>query len=211
VPCQNSHTGLSWCSLPSGCSPVLADQAVDDVRALDPAGYIDRLAGFVQRRSLVPRLVRPVFVIMPRVLGQDTLEVPFAGDQQVVQALAPQCSREPLRKGIRSRRPDRRLDDPRAVAGEHVVEDGRELAVAVADEELELAGAFAEVHEQVAGLLGGPCPGGVRGDTQDVHPAGLDFYHEEHVQALEEHGVDVEEVTCQDSGCLGGEELPPGR
>jgi hypothetical protein len=72
----------------------------------------------------------------------------------------------------------------------------------------QLAGAFAEVHEQVAGLLGGPCPGGVRGGTQDVHPAGLDLYHEEHVQALEEHGVDVEEVTCQDSGCLGGEELP---
>jgi hypothetical protein len=71
---------------------------VDDVRALDPAGYIDRMAGFVQRRSLVPRLVRPVFVVVPRVLGQDTLEVPIAVDQQVVQALAPQRSREPLRK-----------------------------------------------------------------------------------------------------------------
>ncbi len=87
-------------SVPSGCSPVLADQAVDDVRAFDPAGYIDRLAGFVQRRSLVPRLVRPAFVIVPRVLGQDTLEVPFAVDQQVVQALAPQCSASAI---IRSR------------------------------------------------------------------------------------------------------------
>ena len=198
-------------TVPSGCSPVLADQAVDDVRALDPAGYIDRLAGFVQRRSLVPRLVRPVFVIVPRVLGQDILEVPFAVDQQVVQALAPQCSHVPLRKGIRPRRPERRLDDPHAIVGEHVIEDGRELAVAVADEELELAGAFAEIHEKVAGLLGGPCPAGVRGDAQDMHAAGLDLHHEEHVQALEEHGVDVQEVTCQDSGCLGGEELPPGR
>lgn len=62
---------------------------MDDVRALDPAGYIDWLAGFVQRGSLVPRLVRPVFVIVPRVLGQDTLEVPCAVDQQVVQAFAP--------------------------------------------------------------------------------------------------------------------------
>jgi hypothetical protein len=103
-----TRTGLSWLrtpcavppelvfSVPSGCSPVLADQAVDDVRALDPAGYIDRLAGFLQRRSLVPRLV---FVIVLRVLGQDPPEVLFAVDQQVVQALAPQCSREPLRKG----------------------------------------------------------------------------------------------------------------
>ena len=88
---------LSWCFLRlSCCSAVLADQAVDDVRALDPAGYIDRLAGFLQRRSLVPRLV---FVIVLRVLGQDPPEVLFAVDQQVVQALAPQCSREPLRKG----------------------------------------------------------------------------------------------------------------
>ena len=47
------------------------------------------LAGFVQRRSLVPRLVRAVFVVVPRVLGQDPLEVPFAVDQQVVEALAP--------------------------------------------------------------------------------------------------------------------------
>ncbi len=143
-------------TVPSGCSPVLADQGVDDVRALDPAGYIDRLAGFVQRRSLVPRLVRPVFVIVPCVLGHDILEVPFAEDQQVVQALAPQCSHVPLRKGIRPRRPEGRLDDPHAIVGEHVIEDGRELAVAVADEELELAGAFAEIHEKVAGLLGGP-------------------------------------------------------
>ena len=127
MPCQNSRTGLNWCSLCRQAALVLADQAVDDVRALDPAGYIDRMAGFVQRRSLVPRLVRPVFVVVPRVLGQDTLEVPFAMDQQVVQALASQRSREPLRKGIRFRRLDRRLDDPRAVAGEHVVECRGEL------------------------------------------------------------------------------------
>ena len=31
---------------------------------------------------------------------------------------------------------DRGLDDPHAIAGEYVLEDSRELAVAVADEEL---------------------------------------------------------------------------
>ena len=80
---------LSWCFLRlSGCSPVLAGQAADDLPVRDPGGHIDRLAGFVQRRSLFPRLVRPVFVIVPRVLGQDPPEVPFAVDQQVVEALA---------------------------------------------------------------------------------------------------------------------------
>ena len=81
---------LSWCFLcPLRCSSVLADQAVDDVSALDPGGHIDRLAGLVQRRSLLPRLVRPVLVVVPRVLGQSPPEVLFAVDQQVVQALAP--------------------------------------------------------------------------------------------------------------------------
>jgi hypothetical protein len=74
-----------------------------------------------------------------------------------------------------------------------------------------LAGSCAQMHEQVTGLLGSPRPSGVAGDAQDVHPAGLDLHHEEHVQAPEEHGVNVQEVACQDPGCLGGQELPPGR
>jgi len=80
---------------------------------------------FMQRRSLFPRLMRPMLVVVPRVLGQDPPEVSFAVDQQVVKALAPQCCHIPLRKGICPGRPDRRLDDPRAMAGEHVVERRR--------------------------------------------------------------------------------------
>ena len=58
-------------------------------------------------------------------------------------------------------RPDGSLDDPRAVVGEYVVEDAGELAIAVTDQEFEAAGAFAEVHEQVAALLRGPRSGGL--------------------------------------------------
>jgi hypothetical protein len=43
----------------------------------------------------------------------------------------------------------------------------------------------------------GPRPGGVRGDTQDMHPPGADLHHEEHVQAPEERSVNVQEVTGQ--------------
>jgi len=57
--------------------------------ALDPGGHIDRPAWLVQRRSLVPRLVGPVIIVVPRVLGQDLPEMPFAVDQQVAGALAP--------------------------------------------------------------------------------------------------------------------------
>jgi hypothetical protein len=60
---------------------------------------------------------------------------------------------------------DRSLDNPHTAASEHLIEHGGELAVAVADQESELAGAFTEIHQEVAGLLGGPRTGGVRGDT----------------------------------------------
>jgi len=47
---------------------------------------------------LLERLVRPVPVIVPRVLGQDLAEVPLAEDQHMVQALAAKCSHEPVRQ-----------------------------------------------------------------------------------------------------------------
>src|SRR5690242_21643120 len=48
--------------------------------------------------------------------------------------------------------------------------------------ELEPSGPVAEVQEEVAGLLGGPGPGKVRGDAQDVHGPGLDLQHDQHIQ-----------------------------
>jgi hypothetical protein len=45
---------LSWC-IPRSlrCPRVLADQAVNDLSALDPGGHVDRLARLVQRRPLL--------------------------------------------------------------------------------------------------------------------------------------------------------------
>jgi hypothetical protein len=73
-------------------------------------------------------------VIVPDVLGQDTVEVPLAEDQHVVQALAAQRAHEPLRVRVRPRRPDRRPDHPRAIPGEDAVECRGELAVPVTDQ-----------------------------------------------------------------------------
>ena len=55
--------------------------------------------------------------------------MPFAEDQDVIQALPAKRSREPLGKCIRARRPDRRLDHPRAVPGEDLIKGHSELAV----------------------------------------------------------------------------------
>jgi hypothetical protein len=57
---------LSWCFLRSlRCPRVLATQAVNDLSALDPGGHVDRLARLVQRRSLLPRLMGPMHVVVP--------------------------------------------------------------------------------------------------------------------------------------------------
>jgi hypothetical protein len=88
---------------------------------------------------------------------------------------------------FRLRGSDRCLDHPRAVAREDAVECGSELAIPVADEELKLPGPLAEIHHQIAGLLGGPGPGRTSGDAQDVHRACLDLHREQHVRPLEQH------------------------
>ena len=60
-------------------------------------------------------------------------------------------------------------------------------------------------------LLAVQAPVRMRGHAQDVHGLGLDLHHEQDMQALQQHGVDVQEVTGQDAGCPGGQELPSGR
>jgi hypothetical protein len=92
---------------------------------------------------------------------------------------------------------------------EHGVETGGECGVPVPDEEAELADPFAELHGQVTGGLGDPLPGRMSGHPEDVDPAGLDFDHEEHVQAVQEDRVEVEEVAGQQPVGRGAEERPP--
>ena len=71
-----------------GRSAIFADQAADKAPVLDPGGDVNGMGGFEQRRSLLKRLVRPVEVVVPRVLGQDLAEVLLAEDQHVIEALA---------------------------------------------------------------------------------------------------------------------------
>src|SRR2546430_10101051 len=66
-------------------------------------------------------------------------------------------------------------------------EDAGELPGPVADQEPEARGAVAEVHQDVADLLGGPRPVRMGGDPEDVDVAGADFDDEQAVQALERY------------------------
>ena len=59
-----------------------------------------------------------------------------------------------------------------ASAGQDRVERGGEVRSAIADHELDAACLVAEVHAEVAGLLGGPRPSGMRRDAEDADAPG---------------------------------------
>ena len=66
---------------------------------------------------------------------------------------------------------------------------------------------LAEVHQQVAGLLGGPFPGRVQGDAEDADAPGRVLDHGQDVGLGAVEQVDGEEVAGQDRLGLGAQEL----
>ncbi len=149
-------------------------------------------------------------VEMRHVLGQHCLEVVAVDNQHPVQQFAADGADPSFGDRVRPGCPHRGAQDAHALASEHGIEDAGELAVAVPDHERELSHAIAEVHQEVARLLGKPGTAGVGRDPQKVHPAGGVLHHEQHVQPVQQHRVDAEEVGGEDAVGLGGEELPPG-
>ena len=87
--------------------------------------------------------------------------MPLAEDQHAVGEFGLNGQHEAFGEAVRPRATRLDLDhlDPRI--REHCVERGRELSCAVADEEPEPGNVVAEVHHEVAGLLGGPGPVGL--------------------------------------------------
>ena len=81
----------------SGSSVVFVDHTAEYPVALDQAvdGHGGWLVGVVGG-ALVESLVRPVRVVVPRVLGQDPGGVVFVVDQDAVGALAADGAHEPL-------------------------------------------------------------------------------------------------------------------
>ena len=108
---------------------------------------------------------------MLHILAQHDVEVAWSGDQEVVEAFPSQGADEAFGDRVRVGCSYRGADDADVGAGEHSIERAGELAVPVTDQEPEPVGAIAEIHQQVAGLLGHPGPGRVSGDPGEVHAA----------------------------------------
>jgi hypothetical protein len=81
-------------------------------------------------------------------LLQDQLKVPGSGDQEVIEVFTAQSADEAFGDRVGPRRPYRRPDDADVDRGEDGVERGRELGVAVPDEEPEAVAGVVEVERR---------------------------------------------------------------
>src|SRR5215203_2268185 len=136
----------------------------------------------------------PAAVVVGGVPGEDGPQVVFAEDEDAVGEFASDGQDEAFGEAVRSRTSRWDLHGVDPGAGEDGVERGGELAGAVADEEPEGGGALVEVHQQVAGLLGGPGSRRVARCPEDVYVAAANLKCEEHVDPLQsDRAVDVEE------------------
>ncbi len=140
--------------------------------------------------------MRPLRVVVRGVYGQHPAEVSLSEDQHAVGEFDADGQYEAFGEAVRPRAPWRDLDHFDARVRQDCVERGRELSGPIADEEPEPRALFVEVHDEVAGLLGGPRPVGVRGHAQDVQVAVADLECEQDVEPPQlDRAVDVEEVA----------------
>ena len=73
---------------------------------------------------------------------------------------------------------------------------------------------LAEAEGEIPCLLHGPLAGRVGGDAAEVHPAGAVLDEDQHVEALAQHGVYVQEVDREDPAawvCRNCRQLGPER
>jgi len=113
--------------------------------------------------------------------------MPLAEDQHPVGDLGSGGEHESFRIGIRARAAGRDLRGLDTGAGQDCVECPGELPCPVTDQEPEIPGMIAGIHQEIADLLGGPRPVRVRGHSRDMHIPGADLDHEQAVQALKGH------------------------
>jgi hypothetical protein len=97
---------------------------------------------------------------MGLVLAQDRPQMGLVPDEGAVQELAPASPDPAFGDRVHAGRRHVAAHGKEPGVRQDRVERGGEVRSAVADHELDPMCMFAEVHEEVAGLLGGPLPGG---------------------------------------------------
>jgi hypothetical protein len=131
--------------------------------------------------------------------GEDLLGVGLAGDQDVIESLAPGAADDPLAVGVHPRRPRGTLDQVHIFGLEDGVEGLAVLVVTVAQQEAQGLYACAEVGGEIPRLLYGPVSRRVGGDVTDVEASGAVLGECKCVQPCAECGVEVKEVDRDDA------------
>jgi len=151
-----------------------------------------------------------VLIVMDLVRAQDLPQMGLVPDEGAVQELASASADPAFGNRVHAGRPHVAQHGPDPGVGEDRVERGGEVRATVADHELHLLCLSTEVHDQVAGLLGGPLPGGVQRDAEDADAPGRVLDHGQDVGLGAVEQIDAEEVAGQDRLGLGAQELCPG-
>lgn len=103
---------------------------------------------------------------------------------------------------------DRRADDLDALRAEDLVEGVTELRVAIVDEEPERL-LVAELHDEVARLLGDPASVRIRAAGDVLDPPSRERDEEQDVDPLQKNGLDREEVAREHARRLHSQEGSP--
>ncbi len=203
--------GVMWVPRTSSTSrdqAVFADQATGASLPSDAVLLkIDRFGQRFQRCRRVQGAVRPVLVVVVLVIAQDLPQMVLVPDEGAVQELAPASADPAFGNRVHAGRPHVAQHGPDPGIGEDRVECGGEVRATVADHELDPVRLIAEVHEEVAGLLGGPFPGGMQRDAEDADPPDRVLDHGQDVGLGAAGQAGCEEVAGQDRLGLGAQEL----
>jgi hypothetical protein len=149
---------------------VLVDDPTQHVATADVVerrgsrGHFAERCGHLESKAAV----RPMLVVMPDVVAKDCFEMMTAKNERPVETLFSDGPYPALRDRVRPRRSDGCLDHLYAFGGEHLVEAGGELRVAISDQEPERPTVLGEIACEVAGNLADEGPGRMIGDTEDV-------------------------------------------
>src|SRR5438105_11126897 len=133
-----------------------------------------------------------------------------AEDQDPVEAVGANRAHPALSDGVRGRSLDWRAYHLDALRAEDFVEGVAELRVAIVDEEPERLLA-AELHDEVARLLGDPAAVRVRAAGDVLDPPGRERDEEEDVDPLQEDRLDGQEVAGEHAHRLRSQEGSPRR
>src|ERR1035437_3125238 len=162
---------------------VLVDDAAEDVATSDGLAA-DRCHRTRDRLGELKAAVWSRLVVVADVLGEHLVEVSSGDDEEMVEALLADGADEALGVRVRTTRTHRRADALDADRGEHLVEAGGELGVAVADEEPEAPAGIVHVRGEVPGYLGHPGTVRVGSGPENMHNAALDLDDEQDVVAM---------------------------